>query len=273
MYWIDTHVHLSHERFKKSRDEVVNKMISGNCPIEKIVEVPISFEDNLRMRDTMKQYQNKIRAIGYAAGIHPLKVSNLRIQDYYDKLIKFCKDPETVAIGETGLDWYRVNAEETEKRQTQLEWFQLFSWMAQKLDLPLILHIRGDGAPAAACELLRLTSKEGCYRGVLHSCSINKEEEIEQFLNLGFHIGISGATLREEHALSTILNVTPRNRLLLETDSPYLNPTRGGCNTPENLEIIAQKVCTELGEPSVEKLRNEITENANALFWRKTTRE
>ena len=137
-------------------------MVSGNCPIGKIVEVPISFEDNLRMREVLKRYQNKIGTIGYAVGIHPLKVGDMKIKDYYEKLSKIADLPNTVAVGETGLDFYRVKLSEKDKREVQLEWFQLFSWIAQRKNLPLILHIRGergDKTAYEAYELLRFVSR------------------------------------------------------------------------------------------------------------------
>ena len=266
MYCIESHAHLHHDRFKNMRDEIIDKMLENR--VSKMVEVPITYESNFQLRKLMQKYQEKVE-IGYAVGIHPLKTVGLQATgEKFQEFIHLTKNMEnTVAIGETGLDFYREN--NNVNRHNQLEWLWLFACVSKRTgDKPLILHLRGDGAPEEALDILKqIARKEGKFNGVIHSCTIVDWEIIEAFRDLGFHMGISGATLREERALEAILNVIPwEERLLLETDSPYLHPSGKGLNDPSNIPVIAEIVSKKIG-CSAQQLMQETTRNSNNLFW------
>lgn len=262
--YIDSHTHVSHRRFSQNRDEIINRALSKG--ISSIIEIPTNFDSNFEMRNIMRKYESKIR-IGYAVGVHPLFTTGLDPKQYYNRLVDLIRMPDVVGIGETGLDFLREKYDRDNQRN-QLDWLLMCACIAQRSSLPMILHLRGKDAPEEALDLLQFVCKKGkkSFRGVLHSCSIQNEKLIDEFLKIGLHIGVSYATLREDGALNAVLNVAPKTKILLETDSPFLSPCAKGNNDPSNLLVVADEVAKQVG-CTADQLLNDATKNAMKLFW------
>jgi TatD DNase family protein len=164
-----------------------------------------------------------------------------------------------VAVGEIGLDYYR----DLSPRLVQRRVFQEQLAIASGLDLPIIVHNRDS-----TLDLLHILHQEGsAYRGVIHSF-LGDSELAAKFLSLGFHLGIGGPiTFSKSGGLREAVERIPIERLLLETDCPYLAPSphRGKRNEPTYLHFVVEKVA-EIKGVSVENVRKRTTENAVNLF-------
>jgi TatD DNase family protein len=177
-----------------------------------------------------------------------------------DDLVSLAAQPKVVAIGETGLDYYRL--------QGDLEWqrarFRTHIRAARRAGKPLVIHTR-----SAADDTLAIMREEGAGEagGVMH-CFTETWEVARAALNLGFHISFSGiVTFKNAHALKDVARRVPRDRMLIETDSPYLAPVphRGKRNQPAFVPHVAQEIARLTGE-SVEAVAQATTANFFRLF-------
>ncbi|NLY39753.1 MAG: TatD family hydrolase [Firmicutes bacterium] len=199
------------------------------------------------------------RGLWAAVGVHPHyadRVTPATLQD----LAALAANPCVLAIGETGLDYYRNRC----PRELQIESFKVHLRMATLLNKPVIIHSRE--AHAAILELLRqepLPAK----RGIMH-CFSGSAAEARAFLDLGFHISLAGpVTYPRAHELRALLHQLPLDRLLLETDSPYLapQPYRGLRNEPSYIQATYERVAAALGL-DVARLADQINDNIRQLF-------
>ena len=199
------------------------------------------------------------RGLWAAVGVHPHyadRVTPATLQD----LAALAANPCVLAIGETGLDYYRNRC----PRELQIESFKVHLRMATLLNKPVIIHSRE--AHAAILELLRqepLPAK----RGIMH-CFSGSVAEARAFLDLGFHISLAGpVTYPRAHELRALLHQLPLDRLLLETDSPYLapQPYRGLRNEPSYIQATYERVAAALGL-DVARLADQINDNIRQLF-------
>jgi TatD DNase family protein len=177
-----------------------------------------------------------------------------------DDLVSLAAQPKVVAIGETGLDYFRL--------QGDLEWqrtrFRTHIRAARRAGKPLVIHTR-----SAADDTLAIMREEGAGEagGVMH-CFTETWEVARAALDLGFHISFSGiVTFKNAHALKDVARRVPRDRMLIETDSPYLAPVphRGKCNQPAFVPHVAQEIARLTGE-SVEAVAQATTANFFRLF-------
>ncbi|MGY4707324.1 TatD family hydrolase [Candidatus Bipolaricaulota sp. J31] len=250
MRLFDTHAHLDFPQFDGDRDQLIRELdLQGIYVINVGVDLATS-----RASLELARKHGKIFA---ACGVHPHDAA-----DFTDATLKELAgllDRGAVAVGECGLDYYRnLSPREDQRRafKAQLE-------LAVEKGLPVIVHLRGE----AQEDLLQILREVNPGRGVIHAFSAAHGHP-RDFLELGFHIGIGGpVTYRKNAALRALLRDIPLERLLVETDSPYLppEPYRGKRNDPGKVRLVVEAIAGVLRRPPVEIA--EITfRNACELF-------
>ena len=183
----------------------------------------------------MVQLAQEYPFIYAAVGVHPDEVGTLD-EEKFAYLKTQCQKEKVVAVGEIGLDYYWDN----EAHEVQKKWFQRQLELARELDLPVIIHSRD--AAADTLEMMQQYAKG--LRGVIHCFSYSKEMA-KEYVKMGFYIGVGGVvTFKNSKKLKEIVTELPLEKILLETDSPYLAPTPncGKRNSSLNLPYIAQEI-------------------------------
>jgi len=253
---VDTHCHLDDARYREYLDAVIKK--AWDAGVGGVVIPGADSEDLERAQAIAHQHEN----IFFAAGIHPYHHE----QNDEKRLRKFLQDPKCIAVGECGLDYYRLPEMAQEKADeilAQKEVFKKHIRLAIELNKPLIVHIREANDDSKSVLLEENASKVG---GVLHC--YNASKHLLDLADHGFYFGIGGViTFKNAKALVEVLPLIPREKLLLETDGPYLTPMpfRGERNEPAYTVLVAQKVA-ELLHVSVTELHDLTTNNAISLF-------
>ena len=197
-----------------------------------------------------------------SAGVHP---DNEGVREpSLEDLLQLAAHPKVVAIGETGLDYYRLNGRTVAEMEWQRERFRVHIQAAQHMGLPLVIHTR-----TASKDTLDVLTDEGDGRvgGVFH-CFTETLEVARAALDLGFYISFSGIlTFKNAHDLREVASFVPLDRCLIETDSPYLAPApfRGNTNTPALLPWVAKQVA-EIKGIAVEDIARITTLNFERLF-------
>jgi len=253
---IDTHVHLDDSRYKNDLDEVLDRARGGG--VERFI-IPGADPKNL---DRAVEIAENNSDVYFAIGVHPYDM------DAFDKLEfeKYINHKKCVAIGECGLDYFRLEGSDKEKEEEKSRQKEIFITqieLAKKYKKPLIVHIR-DASRDSKEILLKYDASE--VGGVLHC--YNADEELLSLANEGFYFGIGGVlTFSNAKKLIHILPKIPHEKLLIETDGPYLTPTphRGERNEPFYTTFVAKKM-SELLEISVENIEKITTKNALTLF-------
>jgi TatD DNase family protein len=197
-----------------------------------------------------------------AAGIHPNDVHEVA-PDEWDRITRLVASGRAAAIGETGLDWYRDVA----PRELQRDYFDRHIRLAQKLGLPLVVHTRESIRDTL--DTLREAAVRGPLSVVLHSFTGTLAEALEA-VDIGCHLGFAGmVTFRSAAALREVAAAVPLDRLLIETDSPFLSPEplRGRRNEPAHVVHTARCLAIARGE-SLEKVAAATTANARKIFFR-----
>lgn len=266
---IDTHCHLDHEWFDEDREEVIHRAIKAG--IKKMI-IPGLDQPTSAAAISLAQHHEAIyAAVGYhpntlpKAPPSPAVVEDIRhwVMDAGDKV---------VAIGEIGLDYY-WNAH---FHDHQANWLRRQLDLALDLRLPVILHNRESTRDLL--DILRewraqdFPSELADRPGVFHSFS-GEKDEAQEALELGFYIGISGpVTFKKADSLREIAQMVPADRLLVETDSPFLTPAphRGQRNEPAHVRLVAQRIAEER-RVSLEELAHQTSRNAETLFRFSTT--
>lgn len=195
-----------------------------------------------------------------AAGIHPNDTADADEAEWH-RIVELVESGRVTAVGETGLDWYR----ETAPRERQQEFFDRHIRLAQRVNLPLVVHTRESTDDVLA--MLREAVHRGPVTAVLHSFTGTPDQAAEA-LRLGCWLGFAGmATFRSGGAVREVAVSVPADRLLIETDSPFLSPEplRGRRNEPAHLIHTARCLALARGE-SLEELAAATTANARRLF-------
>lgn len=256
MQLIDTHVHINFDTFAPDLDQIAQGWRDAGVVnlVHSCVE-PAEF-------DAIQTLANRFPELFFAVGLHPLDV-----QEWSDAIAHQIQrlaqsDRRVVAIGETGLDFFKA-----ENWDDQKQAFAAQLAIAQRLDLPVIIHCR-DAAPAMLELLQNYWQEHGPVRGVMHCWSGTPEETVE-FLNLGFYISFSGiVTFKNAHQVQASAQMVPGDRLLIETDCPFLTPVpkRGEKrNQPAYVLYVAEKLA-QLRDTSVMAIAEQTTQNARTLF-------
>jgi TatD DNase family protein len=192
-------------------------------------------------------------------GMHPHDAKNLG-DEQMNSLRSLTTSPKVVAIGETGLDYYYNHS----PRATQRLVFHRFIHLARETGLPIVVHERE--AASEVSELLR-SEGGGNLQGVIH-CFTGDYVAAARYLDLGFYLSFTGIiTFNSAHALREVVRSVPLNRIMVETDSPYLTPVphRGKRNEPAYVRFVAETIA-RIKDISLEQVANVTTNNARALF-------
>ncbi len=249
---IDTHAHLGTSPFDGDREATLARAFAAGC--RHVVEVGIEVASSRRALELARAN----RRVHAALGIHPHE-SARHVPGDLDALESLLTDRDVVAVGETGLDFHRDYAPHDAQRAL----FACHLELALAHDLPLIVHSRG--AEEAVVEMLEAMDA-GRVGGVLH-CYGGPPELVPRIVGAGFHLGFGGAVTRSKGRYRKILPRVPHDRLLLETDCPWLAPAPGTSrrNEPAFIaEVIP--VMADLLEMNPARLEAITDENANALF-------
>ncbi len=253
---VDSHCHLDRIDLEKSSSDNLSGILDEARArgVGHFLCVSVSLQDYPAMKSAVEAFSD----VSISCGVHPLHQEDA---DYsYDDLITLASDDKVVAIGETGLDYY-YSADTIELQKTS---FRKHVQAAVQLNKPLIIHTRD-----ARQDTLDILQDEGAEKvgGVLH-CFTESLEMANSAMELGFYISISGiVTFKNAAELQQTVRELPLERLLIETDSPWLAPIpyRGKQNQPAYVKEVAQFVA-DLKGISVEELSRVTTENYFKLF-------
>jgi TatD DNase family protein len=256
MQLIDTHVHINFESFQADLAEVAqNWRDAGVVHLVHSCVEPSEFE-------AIQSIADQFPEVSFAVGLHPLDAAQWTEATANQILTLAQADSRVVAIGETGLDFFKADNHDQQRTVfiTQLA-------IAQQLNLPVIIHCR-DAASEMAALLRSFWQERGAVRGVMH-CWSGTVEETQWFLDLGFYISFSGiVTFKNANSIHESAQMVPSDRLLIETDCPFLAPVpkRGERrNQPAYVRYVAEQVA-RLRKTSVEAIADQTTANACQLF-------
>lgn len=254
MIFFDSHSHYNDESFDEDRNELLNKIYKNG--IKNIVNVGY----NIQSSKKAIEIANKYEYIYATCGISPNDLSDYK-KKYLNEIEKLAKEnKKVIAIGEIGLDYYWSK----ENKELQKEVFIEQIKIANSLELPIVVHTR----EAIYDTIDILKNKIECkQKGVFHCCPLNIEL-IKEAIKLGFYISIAGpVTYKNSKNAEDIVKKIPIEKLLIETDSPYLSPEplRGKRNNSENIKYIAQKI-SDIKEIKLEILAKITYENTKKAF-------
>lgn len=248
----DSHAHYDSKQFEEDRDQLLNSMQENG--IGTIVNSAADWDSVTEVAELAEKYPFVYAAVG----LHPDEVGDLN-EERFEFLKAQCQKGKVVAVGEIGLDYYWDN----ESHDIQKKWFIRQLELARELDLPVIIHSRD-----AAADTLEIMQKyaQG-LRGVIHCFSYSKELARE-YVKMGFHIGVGGVvTFKNGKKLKEIVEEIPLERILLETDCPYLAPVpfRGKRNSSLYIPYIAEEIANLKGV-TYEEVVTQTELNAKKLF-------
>lgn len=251
MDFFDSHAHYNDEYFKDIRDTLIPKMYDEE--ITNIVCAGYNLEGSKDAIEIAKKYPH----IFATCGISPNDIDS-KVEENLKEIEKIAKEKKVVAIGEIGLDYY-WNKDNKEK---QKEVFIKQIEIANKLELPIVIHTRD-----AAVDTIEVLKEHPVNKkGVFHCCPLN-QELIKEGLKLGFYISFSGNITFKNAKSPGCIELVPLDKILIETDSPYLSPEphRGEKNTSLNVKYVAQKIAEVRGE-KIEKIAEITRKNAKIIF-------
>ena len=250
--FVDTHAHLDFESFNEDRDAVIQRAIEN-----KLLAI-ITIGTSLKTSKQAIRFAENYASIYAAVGIHPSDCAEADENDYAE-IEKLAKNEKVVAIGEIGLDYYRMYTD----KETQKIAFKKQIAIAKKVNLPVIVHTRESQED---CIKMLSQEKAGDVSGVLHSFS-GTMDILEKALATNFYISYTGGVTFKNSTSEELVANTPLERMLLETDSPFITPVpfRGKRNEPSYVIHTAKKIA-EIKGVSLEELAEITTENARHLF-------
>lgn len=253
MQLVDSHCHIHFDNFGFDAEQVIARADEAN--VTKIICVGCSLDDSQKAVDFAAQHNN----VWASVGAHPHDGSDfLSIPDATEQLLKLASNPKVIAIGEIGLDYYRssVAAADQEKTlRTQIE-------VTLKLGKPYIFHVRD-----AWDDFWQIIDGYSGIKGVIHSFSAD-DSRLNQALQRGFYVGLNGImTFTKEDAQLQAAKQVPLDKLILETDAPFLTPApfRGQTCEPKHVRVTAEFLAELRGE-ELNILANATTANVERLF-------
>jgi len=249
---VDTHAHLQWASFDKDREKVISR--AREADVQYIVNIGFDVDGS---REAIRLAE-KHEGLYATVGIHPHNASQFN-ENVLDSLKELSESPKVVAIGEIGLDYYR----NLSPREAQKEAFEAQLFLAEELGLPVVIHDR-----EAHADTLEILSRfKGKIDGIMH-CFSGSKEMAEQCVKSKFYISFAGpVTFPNSRRLHEIAKWIDLNKILLETDSPWLAPydMRGKRNEPAYIPFIAEKIA-KLKGILLDELAEATTQNAKEIF-------
>ncbi|TFH02556.1 MAG: TatD family deoxyribonuclease [Calditrichales bacterium] len=249
---IDTHTHLHFDSFDEDREQVVQRAIKND------IDAMITIGTDVATSRQSIELAHKFAVIYAAVGIHPNDSSNVTDEDF-DQILELAKEEKVVAIGEVGLDYYRMYS----PKEKQFDTLRRQVKLARKLGLPLIIHNR-----EANEDILNVLNEEKADEvgGVFHSFT-GDIHFLDSVLALNYLVSFTGPVTFRHANYNQLIDRVPLSQLLLETDSPFLapDPFRGKRNEPAYVRYIAEKI-SQIKGVSVDDLADITSENTQTLF-------
>jgi TatD DNase family protein len=254
--FVDSHCHLSSPELAGRMPEI--RLAMAEAQVGRALCICTTLDDFAQVHALATEYDN----FWCSAGVHPDEEDSR--EPSVETLVQLASRAKVVAIGETGLDYFRLAGRSVAEMEWQRARFRVHIRAARSSGLPLVIHTR-----SASVDTLRVLREEegGAAGGVFH-CFTETAEVARAALDLGFHISFSGIlTFKNADDLRAVAAFVPFDRLLIETDSPYLAPMpfRGKVNTPANVPWVARKLA-EVKGVSVEDIAALTTTNFERLF-------
>ncbi len=250
---IDTHSHIYLEQFDEDRQEVFNRAVEAGVSD---IFMPAIDMGSIEQMEKLSHPEIKFYKM---AGLHPCDVEEVLPSDLEKSLSEFCSRDDFFGIGETGLDYYWS----TDHLANQKESLRIHCKVAKLLAKPIILHNR-----ESTSDLLELIRKEqdGSLTGIWH-CFNGTVDEGKKAIDMGLHLGIGGVVTFKNGGVDKTVAQLPLDKMVLETDAPYLSPTpmRGKRNEPAFMKYTAQKLA-EIFEMDLSELISTTNRNSKTLF-------
>ncbi len=251
--WFDSHCHVDEEKFNEDRDAVLARMREHG--ITRFAVIGSDMETSRHAIAFAKEHEGAV-AVG---GIHPHEAKGFREEDC-EEIARWWKNGDIRAIGEIGLDYYY----DLSPRDVQQAVCRRLMELAWELGAPAAFHIRD--AHGDMLELMK--SMKGRLTGGIIHCFSGSAETAKEYLKLGYYISFAGPlTFKKAPKLQEAVKLIPRDRLLIETDSPYMapEPVRGTRNEPANVRYVGMKAAELRGE-TAEEVAAYTTENAMRVY-------
>lgn len=252
--FIDTHCHLYDEKIINNVEDIVAECQKKG--VSRIINVACEEKSAF----IVKKQAEKYSSVYFAVGFHPSELKGYNDENK-EKVFNLLAYKKCVAVGEIGLDYHWESDNKEKQKQCFIEQIEI----AYSNKLPINIHIRD--AMGDAVEILRQNKGKLAYGGVMH-CYSGSVETAKTLLDLGMYISFGGTlTFKNARQLLDVARFVPRDRILTETDSPYLSPEpkRGSVNTPQNIPIIAKRLA-DIRNVDVEKIAENIFKNSKTLF-------
>ncbi len=248
---VDTHVHLNSKKFKNNLEEIIKRALEND--VKTMIVVGYDKVTNQKAIDIASRYPFIYATIGF----HPTEAKNIKESDF-DLLISQLKNEKVVGIGECGLDFYwdKIYIDE------QINVFKRQIELSLLYNKPLIIHMR-DASEAT----YNVLSEYKDLKGIMH-CYSGSKEMAKHFLNLGLHISLGGpVTFKNGIKPKEVAKMVPLDKLLVETDAPYLSPHpfRGKTNEPARVKLVAEEIA-KLRNMSYKEIAKQTSDNAYKLF-------
>ncbi len=249
---IETHAHLYFDQFDEDREQVIQR--ADEAGVKRIINIAVDLETSRHCIELTEKHEGLFAT----TGIHPNDSTKLDSSSL-GELRELSRHQKVVAIGEIGMDFYwdRCPVEVQERA------FREQIGLAKEVGLPIVIHNR-----EASREIVHVLKSEGTdgLSGVFH-CFSDDKKAAEEVLDLGFHISFTGNLTFKKSRLPEVAEMVPLDKLLLETDCPFLSPEpkRGRRNEPAHVVFIAQKLA-EIKSVTFEKITEITTSNAKRLF-------
>lgn len=255
MKLFDSHAHLDDEKFDEDRDTIIEEIHKSD--VEKFVSAGYSLEGSKKAIELSQKYDFIYATVGNSPNDIPQTKEEL--WKMLEEIENLGKTKKVVAIGEIGLDYYWNK----ENKELQKEAFIEQIKIANKLDLPIVIHTR-----EAVMDTLQILKENTVNKkGIFHCCPLNREL-VKEALKLDFYISFCGpVTFKNSKNAAEIIEMVPNDKMLIETDSPYLSPEplRGRRNDPRNVEYVAQKIADVKGL-EIEQIADSTYKNALKIF-------
>lgn len=249
----DTHVHLNAEQFEEDVDEVIERALQTG--VERMVIVGFDRPTIQKALELVEKYDCLYASVGW----HPVDAIDMTEEDL-NWIEELATHPKVVALGEMGLDYYWDKS----PKEIQQEVFRKQIQLAKKVKLPIIIHNRD-----ATADVVSILKEEGADEvgGIMH-CFSGSVEIAKECIDLNFYISLGGpVTFKNAKKPKEVAKEIPLNKLLIETDCPYLapHPYRGKRNEPSFVKLVAEQIA-DLKGLSLEEVERKTTENAKKLF-------
>lgn len=251
MNFFDSHAHYNDEKFEQDRNEIINKIYEDG--IKTVICVGYNLEQSKKALDFSKEFH-----FMYATcGISPNDIEDF-VENKLKEIEEIGMESKIVAIGEIGLDYYWNKENKEEQKELFIKQIEI----ANRLDKPIVIHTRD-----AALDTIEILKKHPVNKkGIFHCCPLN-QELIKEGLKLGYYISFSGNITFKNAKAERCVSLVPLDRVLIETDSPYLSPEpfRGKRNDSRNVKLVAQKIA-EINKISLEEVAKITYENAKKVY-------